>query len=79
MLLPREAEKREIRGGDKGRDWTHRVTPCIFGISFGSRMAYETPLKVVPTSNARTRERLFPLYGFRVSVVMVIRGDGRRV
>ena len=53
---------------------THRVTPCIFGISFGSRMAYETPLKVVPTSNARTREREFPLYGLRVSLVMAMRG-----
>jgi hypothetical protein len=79
MFLPREAEKRQIRGEDKGRDSTHRVTPCIFGISFGSRIAYETPLNVVPTSKARTRERLLPLYGFRVSLVMVIRGDCRSV
>jgi hypothetical protein len=39
MFLAREAEEREIRGKDEGRDCTHRVTPCIFGISFGSRMA----------------------------------------
>lgn len=37
-------------------------------------MAYETPLNVVPTSNARTSERELPLYGFRVSLVMVITG-----
>jgi len=45
----------------EGMDYMHRVTPWIFGISFGSRMAYETPLKVVPTSKARTMERVFPL------------------
>ena len=45
---------------------THRVTPWILGTSPGSSMAYETPLKVVPTSRARTRERVLPVYGLRV-------------
>lgn len=35
-------------------------------------MAYDTPLNVVPTSKARTRARVVPRYGFRVSLVSVI-------
>lgn len=46
---------------------TYRVTPWIFGTSPGSRMAYDTPLKVVPTSSAITRDLVVPLYGLRVS------------
>jgi len=38
----------------------HRVTPYIFGISPGSIIAYDTPLNVVPTSSAITRERVEP-------------------
>lgn len=30
-------------------------------------MAYDTPLKVVPTSSAITRDLVVPLYGLRVS------------
>ena len=45
---------------------THRVTPWIFGTSLGSRIAYDTPLNVVPTSSARTRLRVVPMYGLRV-------------
>lgn len=41
---------------------THRVTLHIFGGEPGSRMQYEMPLNVVPTSNAITRRRAFPLY-----------------
>lgn len=60
------------------RSSPHRVTPWIFGTSPGSRMAYDTPLNVVPTSKARTRARVAPRYGFRVSLVSVISVCGQR-
>lgn len=39
---------------------TSLVTPCIFGISPGSKIAYDTPLYVVPTSKATTSPRKRP-------------------
>jgi hypothetical protein len=43
-------------------------TPRITGTSPGSRIQYETPLNVVPTSNASTSFRAEPLYGCRGSM-----------
>ena len=43
----------------------HRVTPQMTGGSPGSRMLYETPLYVVPTSKAKTSFRAGPWYGCR--------------
>lgn len=45
---------------------TYLVTPWILGTSPGSRIAYDTPLNVVPISSASTRLRDAPAYGFRV-------------
>ena len=39
---------------DLGYSETHFVTLHIFGTELGSRIQKETPLKVVPTSNATT-------------------------
>jgi hypothetical protein len=79
FLSGKAADEVSDRVDDERTSGPHRVTLCIFGISSGSRMAYETPLNVVPTSKARTRERVLPLYGFRVSLVTVIRGrDGEQ-
>jgi hypothetical protein len=44
-------------------------TPRITGTSPGSRIQYETPLNVVPTSNAITSFRVKPLYGLRGSII----------
>ena len=46
-------------------------TPRITGTSPGSRIQYETPVNVVPTSNASTSFRVKPVYGFRESIVVI--------
>ena len=46
---------------------TYLVTGNISGTSPGRRIAYETPLKVVPTSNPITIPRESPVYGSRRS------------
>jgi hypothetical protein len=71
MFLTREPDQREfsVRGNASFERDAHRVTPWIFGTSPGSSKAYDTPLKVVPTSRAMISAREEPPYGFRVSEV----------
>jgi hypothetical protein len=49
---------------------SYRLTPCVSGTMPGSRMQYETPLNVVPTSMATINLRREPLYGFLVDMVI---------
>jgi hypothetical protein len=49
---------------------TDLATPRITGTSPGSSIQYETPLNVVPTSNASTSFRVGPLYGSRGNIVI---------
>jgi hypothetical protein len=56
---------RDICDDDMSKTHANRVitdldTPRISGTSPGSRMQYETPLNVVPTSNASTSFRVKP-------------------
>ena len=44
----------------------------MLGISPGSKIQYETPLYVVPTSNASTSFRVRPWYGFRGIILTVV-------
>lgn len=46
--------------GIKSPKFSYRVTPWILGTSPGSRIAYDTPENVVPTSKAMTKDRVLP-------------------
>jgi hypothetical protein len=49
---------------------TDLATPRITGTSPGLSTQYETPLNVVPTSNASTSFRVRPLHGSRRNIVI---------
>ena len=63
-------------------DYTDLETARITGTSPGSKMQYEIPVNVVPTSNASTSFLVGPSYGCRVSIAVtwVVYSDpGRRL